>query len=76
MANLQHFDLLKKGVEIWNQWRDEHPDGLPDFRDADLSGTMLNGGNLSEADLSGANLSFAILSGANLISANFRGANL
>lgn len=41
MANQEHLDILKQGVDIWNQWRKEHPDAEPD----------LSGANLSEANL-------------------------
>ena len=41
MANQQHLDILKQGVETWNQWRKENPDINPDLREADLSGRQL-----------------------------------
>lgn len=46
MANQEHLDILKQGVEIWNQWRKEHSEIRPDLCDADLQST-----NLWQADL-------------------------
>jgi uncharacterized protein YjbI with pentapeptide repeats len=81
MANKEQLDLLKQGVEVWNQWRQENPDIRPDLEEADLRGAVLSGANLSnaylsqanlggthlnEADLSRAQLAMAYLSGANL----------
>jgi hypothetical protein len=37
MANQEHFDILKQGVGIWNQWREEHADIQPDLSDANLA---------------------------------------
>jgi TIR domain/Pentapeptide repeats (8 copies) len=65
-AKLEHLDLLKQGVSIWNKWRQKHL-GIQ----LDLSQTNLSDANLSGADLSGADLSRAFLIGA-----NFRGADL
>ena len=41
MANQEHFDLLKQGVDTWNRWREKHlgihPDLIGvDFSEADL----------------------------------------
>lgn len=71
MANPEHLAMLKKGVVAWNQWRNDHPDVLPDLSEVSFSGDDLLSANLSFADLSEANLSFA-----NLSLANLRGANL
>ena len=71
MANQEHLDILKRGVEIWNQWREEHSDIQPN-----LSGANLFQADLLLADLSGANLSGAWLSRATLNGADLRGANL
>lgn len=90
MANQEHLDLLKQGVKVWNQWRQEHPDTQPDFRRANLGGANLGGVNLSGAKLNGigfggdiigigfggADLGGAILSKANFRGADLRGANL
>jgi uncharacterized protein YjbI with pentapeptide repeats len=64
MANQEHFDFLKKGVQAWNQWRKKHPNIRPNLVRANLSGAVLSSVDLSEADLSEANLSGADLSEA------------
>lgn len=81
MANQQHLDTLHQGVEIWNQWRQDHLDIEPDFSEANLSEANLEGANLSEAllkktRLRGARLSKADLSRANLEEADLSRANL
>jgi hypothetical protein len=81
MANKEHLDILKQGVETWNQWRREHSVITPDFSEADLSGANLNKANflgafLYRTNLSGANLYRADLSGANIYRADLSGANL
>lgn len=47
MANLEHLKILRQGVPVWNQWRDEHRETRPDFVRAHL-----NKANLAEADFS------------------------
>jgi uncharacterized protein YjbI with pentapeptide repeats len=91
MANSEHLDILKQGVETWNQWRREHLDIQPDLSSADLSEMLFRGVNfsganlrnanlrdvkLSRADLNRANLSRAYLSWANLNMSNLSGADL
>jgi hypothetical protein len=81
MANEEHVAILRQGVEVWNAWRGEHPDVLPDLSKADLSRANLieadlRGADLSRADLSRADLSRANLIEANLIEADLNGANL
>jgi uncharacterized protein YjbI with pentapeptide repeats len=71
VASLEHLDLLRQGVEVWNAWRAEKPSIRPDLIDANLSGA-----NLSAAYLSGAYLSGAKLNGANLSAANLFWADL
>jgi len=90
MSDTEHLLLLKQGVEIWNQWREENPQATLDFVGADLSGISLIGASLREANfidakLSGANLSksylswaklgWAILSDANLSETDLKGAD-
>jgi TIR domain/Pentapeptide repeats (8 copies) len=70
MGNPEHLEILKQGVEQWNEWRKEDPEVLPDFNGVDLSGANLEGANLDWANLSGADLLGAALSEASLRKAN------
>jgi hypothetical protein len=36
MANQEHLDILKQGLEVWNQWRNEHTEIVPDLNGVDL----------------------------------------
>jgi len=91
MANPEHLEILRRGVEKWNQWRKDHPEIVPDLSEANLfkadlsevnlsetnlTGVNLNEANLDEANLDKSNLEEAKLSAASLIMANFMGANL
>src|SRR6266536_2602915 len=81
MANLEHVDTLKQGVEVWRQWREKNPDVIPDLSHAGLYGANLYGADLSFADLRSADLNFADLifahlSGADLTGSNLNGADL
>jgi len=91
MANLEQFEILKQGIEIWNKWRTENPDETVDLsniklpnanlnganlRDANLAKAQLRGCKLVKADLSKADLRGAVLSGANLSEATLTRANL
>jgi uncharacterized protein YjbI with pentapeptide repeats len=72
MANPEHLEILKQGVEVWNQWRSDYPLIIPDLRRAGFYGARLNkvnfsGAWLNEADLGMANLNGANLNGAHLI---------
>ena len=56
MANPEHLQILKRGVQVWNQWRNQHRDIRPDLRAAHLFGINLAGSlliltNLRAADL-------------------------
>jgi hypothetical protein len=76
MADREHLEIIKQGVEVWNEWRAEHPEVQSDFRGADLEGADLTSADLASADLARANLSHADLSGADLRRADLRGADL
>ncbi len=80
MANPEHLEILKKGVEVWNRWQKErhekYPMLVPDLRKADLSGAHLSGADLLGVDLSGADLLGVDLSGADLSGANLGKADL
>lgn len=66
MANPEHLEILKQGVEVWNKWRIEHSGINPDISWVSLYDTNLCGINLSKTNLGGTNLSDANLSDANL----------
>jgi hypothetical protein len=86
MADAAHVEVIRQGVEAWNDWRMKEPSiepdlGCTDLERAFLSGAILNKANLRradliEADLSGAHLSWADLRGANLSRANLSEAHL
>ncbi len=81
MANPEHLQILKQGVEQWNKWREDHPELRPDLGEVDLSGADLREANLSlarlrEADLCGADLRGADLRRADLGAAKLREANV
>jgi len=76
MANEEHLNLLKQGVEVWNKWRKDNSYIRPDLEGAHLDGAELLFANLRGANLRGATLANANLRGANLADANLVGANL
>ncbi len=76
MANQEHLDILKQGVEPWNQWRRTNPDIRPDLSEANLRDMHLEGAFLRRCNLLKANLSGAHLEGANLMDTVLEGADL
>ena len=76
MANQEHLDILKQGVETWNQWRLENGKVKIDLVGADLSEIHLRGANLQAAVLLGANLSKSDLRNADFRWADLHNANL
>jgi hypothetical protein len=51
MANPEHLESLKQGVEVWNEWRKQYPYIQPHLNDSDLS----------ELDLRGAHFRYTLL---------------
>src|SRR5437867_3719097 len=76
MADQQQLDLLQQGVEVWNAWRDQHPEILIKLSGAHLSRAHLSRAHLSRAHLSGVDLSGTNLSGADLSGADLSGARV
>jgi len=85
MATKKHIKILKQGVEVWNQWRDQNAEERPNFNDANLSGTVIMaamyierkpGTNLSNLNLKNVDLHEADLNRTNLIDMNLSRANL
>ena len=83
MANLDQVFILKQGVRVWNSWREQHPEEIPDLTYAELGeldvqkrGFELDDANLSNADLSHAELFNAEMRRADLSGADLNGASL
>ncbi len=81
MANPEHLEIVKQGVEQWNKWRKENPEVWPDLSGADLKRAnmryaVLSDTNLSGVDLRGADARLADLRQADLVGATLRKANL
>jgi TIR domain/Pentapeptide repeats (8 copies) len=76
MANPEHLDVLRQGVDHWNRWREQHRDIRPDLSQAEFSGASLPLVDLRGANLVGANLSGALLTQAVLIEADLSATDL
>ncbi len=81
MANLEHLAILKQGVEVWNEWRRNNRNIMPDLSNGDMSeknliGIDLQRAFLDESDFSGSNLTSADLTQAILPESIFIKANL
>ena len=80
MANQEHLDILEQGVEVWNRWRLEHADIIPDLSEIDLGGVnpppryLFSGGYFLDFRQANPKKAFAI--GNNLWGADLRGADL
>jgi uncharacterized protein YjbI with pentapeptide repeats len=71
----EHVDILRRGVDVWNQWRALHPEVLPDLGDAELGAVDLSGANFANARMSGASLRESLLVNANFCHAQLIGAD-
>ncbi len=76
MADQRHLNKLNGGVSVWNQWREENPEILPDLRKADLHKAVLSGVDFRQTNLDGVNLRNARLCSVSLNSASLYQANL
>jgi hypothetical protein len=82
-SDSRHIDVLRRGPRVWNAWRAEHPDTVPNLAGITLSAAerqmgQINGGpvNLAGARLRHASLRFATLSGADLSGADLSDTDL
>ena len=76
MANKEHLEILKKGVDTWNKWREKNNKIKPDLNGANLINTDLHGADLNSANLINTDLNGAILNSADFRDADLNGANL
>lgn len=88
MANPEHVEIIRQGVEKWNQWRKNNPLIDPDLANVNLANANLSGvdfgakwnrtldGSLTCCSLRNANLSNADLRNARMMGVDLSGANL
>jgi len=86
MSNYEHVEILKKGVENWNEWRKKEPDIEPDLEDEDffcmnlqkinLKGALLEGANFHYSDLQHSNFERAIIGDTKIRCADLRHATI
>lgn len=66
MANAEHVDIFKRGISVWNEWRQANPSIAPDLSGAKCTDLELARIDFHEADLAGADFSNSFLGYANL----------
>ena len=71
-----HAPILRRGVEVWNQWRSENPNVRPNLSRVSQSKKLLAEANLSQSDMESADFEQADLSRADLKGSNLEGARL
>src|SRR5688500_12292076 len=71
-----HVPILRRGVSVWNDWRERNSAIAPSLAFAQLSRTNLFRADLGNADLHGAQLEEVDLREANLRNADLTAANL
>lgn len=59
--NPEHVEIVQRGKEAIDEWRQAHPEEQLDLSEANLSNANLSDANLAGANLVGANLSYADL---------------
>lgn len=65
MANPEHLKILKQGVAVWNEWRQDNPQIRPDLSKAEVQGVELPEINFESTNLEGANMKRTMLYGTN-----------
>jgi Pentapeptide repeats (8 copies) len=81
MALEEHLQIIRQGVGVWNEWRRNNFESIPDLSEALIVDAHLNGADLSRANLRKAHLREAHLrkvdlSGADLFEAKLTRARL
>jgi hypothetical protein len=76
MVNGKYIRILRRGVEVWNEWRKEYPHVYVDLTSADFTDADLAGADLARVDLSLAKLVRVDFTNADLMSADLTRVNL
>lgn len=79
MANPEHVEILKQGVDVWNKWREDNPKEIPDLSEYKITPANLKNTNVfnkkdKQVELSGINFSGANLNYAKFYLCNLNGA--
>lgn len=80
MANPEHLEIFKQGVQVWNQWRKDNPDIKPDLSRIEYG--IFYGMEIHEfvnevgINFAGVDCSYSLLYNIDFTSANFTGADL
>ena len=76
MAKPEHVEILQQGVEVWNKWREENPDVVPDLSRVEMYGQIDHKGiNLSKANLDNADFGEAYFAEASFEKTDLSGIN-
>lgn len=73
MANPEHLKILEQGVEVWNQWREENPEVIPDLSNTEISRKKFEGIDLNRSNCSGTDFSRTVFVEASLFVTNLCG---
>lgn len=71
MANQEHLAILIQGVEVWNKWREEHPEIRPDLQGGSLWVAHIDRGEMRSVTLGGAYIGRAMVRDMYISGADF-----
>lgn len=60
MVNIKQLRILRQGVNVWNEWKDNNPNEEIDLSDSNLSNDLLIDADFYEADLTRTNFSHSL----------------
>lgn len=76
MSRSEYLEKLHLGAFIWNKWRNDNPQILPDFKCSNLRGFNFHNYNLSDSSFEGSDLRDAIFRKSDLSNSDFRKAKM
>ena len=72
MANPEHVEILKQGVDVWNRWREDNPHENPDLKELKFRNKHLIGADFNNSDLKGSKFRLAFMMNATLRGSDLR----